>query len=329
MSRRGTQNQAQKRQRSNEDFLATHIANMNNIIDAIREEKDIWKRQDLDRLRSFVCEVVAKPTEFPLQVDLEKRGNNLELTKGFATALYEKKLESSANNPVVQVYAVTSRKVEVSGIANHGKHYTLRYTVEAIDGDHKVVVLVMNSCLNSIMGTLEIGHIIQLTDFVPIYRSVDDGNQHNCRILANSYDILALTNVPEEFYKPDVAPSEATVSVEKNPSVEDVSKCNGYFCSINGVTFLKCISELKDPKSIELGTIARDNPFVDIEVEKMKNSEKRFILYYWYATNIYKVSGKSNRLELPDCLTTAIRNLYPEEDGVYNGYELSNIHDQL
>jgi hypothetical protein len=58
--------------------------------------------------------------------------------------------------------------------------------------------------------------------------------------------------------------------------------------------------------------IARSNPFVDMEVSQMSNNNRQFILYQWYATNIYNMTGKGNRAELPDFLIAAIRAKYKD-----------------
>ena len=66
--------------------------------------------------------------------------------------------------------------------------------------------------------------------------------------------------------------------------------------------------------SISLELIARDCVFATREVGEMSNSDKRFLLYYYYATTVYQFHGKGNRVELPECLKTAVRALYPPED---------------
>jgi hypothetical protein len=57
--------------------------------------------------------------------------------------------------------------------------------------------------------------------------------------------------------------------------------------------------------------IARENPFCTMGVEEMENSHKRFILYYWYVTNVYSITGSKNRAKLPKCLVLAIRQRFP------------------
>jgi hypothetical protein len=57
------------------------------------------------------------------------------------------------------------------------------------------------------------------------------------------------------------------------------------------------------------------------DLDKMTPSHKRNMLFWWYATNVYNISGKSKRGKLPECLEYAIRLEHPNPDGVrYKGY---------
>jgi hypothetical protein len=56
------------------------------------------------------------------------------------------------------------------------------------------------------------------------------------------------------------------------------------------------------------------------EVKDMTESQKRCMIYWWYATNIYSICGKKHRMKLPDCLVNAVRTAYPEESGIYEGF---------
>ena len=66
--------------------------------------------------------------------------------------------------------------------------------------------------------------------------------------------------------------------------------------------------------SISLDLIARDCVFATRVVSEMSNSDKRFLLYYYYATTVYQFHGKGNRVELPECLKTAVQTMYPPEN---------------
>jgi hypothetical protein len=51
------------------------------------------------------------------------------------------------------------------------------------------------------------------------------------------------------------------------------------------------------------------------------NNKKRFLLYYWFAVNVFGIRGQHNRRELPRCVVAKIRELYPNPFGrLYKGY---------
>ena len=47
----------------------------------------------------------------------------------------------------------------------------------------------------------------------------------------------------------------------------------------------------------------------------------RYLLYWWFATNLCLITGESNRIELPGCLVQNIRSVCPEEDGMHTGHK--------
>jgi hypothetical protein len=46
--------------------------------------------------------------------------------------------------------------------------------------------------------------------------------------------------------------------------------------------------------------------FVTTTIVEMDNSNKRFILYYWYVTNVYSITGSKHRMKLPKYLVPVI-----------------------
>ena len=73
---------------------------------------------------------------------------------------------------------------------------------------------------------------------------------------------------------------------------------------------------------INIADISSECYFIN-DSGKIENNNKlsRFLLYWWFATNVYLISGKANRIELPNCLITKIRAIYPEENNAYVGYK--------
>ena len=67
--------------------------------------------------------------------------------------------------------------------------------------------------------------------------------------------------------------------------------------------------------------VARECVYANKDVGVMSQSEKRFLVYYYYATTVYQFRGKGNRVELPDCLKQAVRALYPNNQNIEFGKE--------
>ena len=56
----------------------------------------------------------------------------------------------------------------------------------------------------------------------------------------------------------------------------------------------------------------------------MSNQDIRFLLYWWFSTNVYLICGRNNRCELPKCLIEKIQDTYPNQPGVpYGGHKVT------
>ena len=92
--------------------------------------------------------------------------------------------------------------------------------------------------------------------------------------------------------------------------------CRGGCCSQYGMNFIERIMSTFNVNNIAIPGIMHECRFVEGKyLDTMTNKEKIFILYWWFATNIYLVYGRHNRCELPDCLIEQIRKVYPNPHG--------------
>jgi hypothetical protein len=88
-----------------------------------------------------------------------------------------------------------------------------------------------------------------------------------------------------------------------------------------GVWFIGCVCDLLPVGQRDLATIKKDCYFAMDDLDEMTPSHKRNMFFWWYATNVYNINGKSKRGKLPECLDYAIRLEHPNPDGVrYKGY---------
>jgi hypothetical protein len=96
-----------------------------------------------------------------------------------------------------------------------------------------------------------------------------------------------------------------------------VIECSGEVCSNHGIQFVVCVTECIPVTDVSLLPVAKECVFATKPVRDMTPKEKRFLLYYWYATSVYQFRGKGNRVNLPNCLVCVICALYPEPNGNY------------
>lgn len=84
-------------------------------------------------------------------------------------------------------------------------------------------------------------------------------------------------------------------------------QCTGEMCSKHGVNFVVCLTQCVPVDSVSLTMVARDCVFANKDIAEMTQSEKRFLLYYYYATTVYQFHGKGNRVELLEYITYTTR----------------------
>ena len=96
--------------------------------------------------------------------------------------------------------------------------------------------------------------------------------------------------------------------------------CDGVLCSICGLRTSSCFLRRQEMPTLE--SIRSQCYFADKPVEQMDNKHKRFLLYWWWAVNIFAIRGKGMRSELPACIVRRIREKYPNpKDEPYTGFK--------
>jgi hypothetical protein len=64
-------------------------------------------------------------------------------------------------------------------------------------------------------------------------------------------------------------------------------------CARYGVWFIGCVCDVLLVGQRYLATIKEDCYFAAVDLDEMTPSHKRNMLFWWYATNVYNISGKS------------------------------------
>jgi len=214
----------------------------------------------------------------------------------------------------------------VVGKAKDIPHRT--WKVNAIDGDQTVITVRLDSTLNSEGKFLTPGAVIHVALAFPVY--MDYGNLYDmrCAIVLRDFEIIGRRPVPSDLKGPP-----KRLSVEGYTKIHDRSdkeepdanaagecvgkqskECTGDLCSKHGIAFAVCLARSVPIKNVSIAKVAKECVFVDRELKDMANNHKCFLLYYYYATSVYQFHGKGNRVELPDCIVSAVRRAYPPDE---------------
>ena len=184
---------------------------------------------------------------------------------------------------------------------------------------------------------LQTGDVIMLTLFTPLtfaYSSSGSNKpQRSPAIVIYSFTRVGYTQVPDKLNPPkhcEDAIAPLGCAMPPNSEVErmadgceyeqlvevDCTPENRYY-SLYGVNMATCICNCDPVDGVNLHELRQYCWFATKEVDKMANTHKRNMLYWWYMTNTYNICGKGNRLEPPACLKAAIRKAHPEANGKY------------
>jgi hypothetical protein len=177
----------------------------------------------------------------------------------------------------------------------------------------------MDSTLNSQATLLEEGTIVKLESFFRIYFNFDDKTSMECALLVKNFSVLGMKPVSSHLLgqpesrlsmskKMDCPKSESDPVDPDSPVTEGkdaeanipVIKCNGKVCSNHGIQFVACVTECIPVTDVFLTAVAKECVFTTKPVPDMTPKEKRFLLYYWYATSVYNLEGGATK---STCLT--------------------------
>mmetsp|Transcript_23914 Transcript_23914/g.39424 ORF Transcript_23914/g.39424 Transcript_23914/m.39424 type:complete len:372 (-) Transcript_23914:79-1194(-) len=315
----------------------------------ILAQPDMLKWNELAHVRQFCATVLHNPDKYHLDIgdsrmiiqpstaDAEGEAV-IALTEGYIECVARREDTSSlASEPILQV---VSRETKYRNNVNittdkHGSYSVqMQFThLTLCDGDGNIIVGRVVAHLTHEARKLEPGDIIQLPLFTELTHRMGTSKAMPALFIAN-FRKIGYSELPENVKTEPItcdetnqstnATDESTAGDQQCNLQKDVSNAKCVYgkrlCSIHGVEMIGCICELHPVKRLNLQTLKEDCYFAKDEVKDMTNSQKRCMIYWWYATNIYSICGKRNRLQLPDCLVNAVRTAYPEADGNYEGF---------
>ena len=310
---------------------------------------------DLSFFCNFVRHIIQHPSQYntvhgvnPI-IPSESDTSGVSPTNGFVSYVSCNAVSSSTStitSPVLKIIEI-SQKVKTLGKMNgvdlSPDHKQTVWTLTAVDGDNNPITIKSSTQLIPVMGTVQVGSLIQCISWTVLPFNTSTIKNYSCEIDM----IMLLYQFYNRGYMP-VCSDEVNLARAKHVPVSSISKNSNLnheeaakdkssashhipnsnecsesnrICSRYGVGFTQCICKVVPPTELDLQSISRSCIFVSKDTTDMNNSDKRFVLYYWYATNIYHVSGRHNRIELPECLIGAIRKLFPSTDKRYAGFK--------
>ena len=254
---------------------------------------------------------------------------------GFVDKLHKEDFspsDYSTIRPILQVTKVHYKK------RRYNQTYTRQYSLLAVDGDNQSVHLSINTSLNSRICIIEEGSMIRLDLYRQLFYSYS-GNEkpQTVIVLVSNFTLFGRVPLNESSNEDEDAPLALTIDFQR-PNTENSkenaganhginagasrdttlawvdngeSPCDGRNCSKYGMHFTTCVTDCFPVPSLNLTNVVGECPFVTKELSQMPDSDKRFLCYYWYATNVYGYNGKGNVAELPPCLLNEVRKRFP------------------
>ena len=291
-------------------------------------------------ISSMLRKISLNPMLFPPPAGEEISPTSFPLTKNIGVPLYERE-DVVYKDFVVQVTAASfdkgNTKILNDSTASNSKKLIDRdvsfkkWKFNVIDGDGTVITARLDSTLHALGTNISAGAVIRVNSAFPVYFNYTDMTNMQCAIVIRDFSTIGRMPVPPECVGPpqdrldvkskteegkeynSINTTEETLS-KSNNEVQDISpeKCGGRFCSNHGIDFIACICKCVPLESISKERVARECVFATKDYKDMNNKNKRFLLYYFYATSVYQFHGKGNRVVLPHCLVSSIRKANPD-----------------
>lgn len=328
-------------------------AHFEHLLKQLVDSPDKYKRGEFRYIREFVTFIEGHRDDFPhvmgdklydTKVPADNNWTNPTPSIGYIQALAQRRENTSDAfpTPIVQVvHRETKFRPQgfVDSLFKNGRETNtqapMQFTHLSLrDGDNNTMLGRM-ACHNTQEARkLKPGDIIKLTLFTELTYRIGDSAPMPGVVIIN-YSRVGYASLPVDINNPLVCAGSdldrTSLSTAKEHTVENESiiqkditnpECTfkNRLCSKHGVSLICCICESNPVAELDLQTVKEDCYFATHEVADMTNSQKRCMIYWWYATNIYSICGKGRRLQLPDCLVHAVRKEYPEPDGVYTGF---------
>ncbi|KAL7547930.1 hypothetical protein ACHAWF_011205 [Thalassiosira exigua] len=271
----------------------------------------------MDDFRKMAYEITGDPSTYPLKKEVEYFGHGTEvLTKNIGMRLNQKQLSTTRPEEDKIYLQVTHAESTMSSSSIDDVTVSVqKWKFTAIDGDETSIMLRIDSTLNA-GNLLTPGAVVEVHSFAPVYFRYDDEGERRCAIVVRKFEVVGRQVLSQTQLGPPKKRAKLTKPTKKHEpnqvSIGDGGFCSGELCSKYGVEFVTCLTECIPVQEVSLSLVARECFFATRSLEMMTPRDKRFLFYYYYATTVYQFHGRGNRVELPECLKMAVRQLYPD-----------------
>jgi hypothetical protein len=337
--------QERRSQRDRAEQEENVLQEFENLLVAVKQTPRLWRVSRMGFLREF-CSFVERNPDFSFQhgdnttdMTLPVEDRELRLTGGYVKALAERRDSLTlAPHPILAVLSAGGTFRKESRPGNWAAQNVKLVTLTLVDGDGERIHTRLNNCLSHLNNELQRGDKIRLDLFTPIeYRVTNESPLLPALFVHQLSRVGRDNNLPDAFVnrsqfiscttsKSNVVRSADWEPIDNelviDPRQHDLPECTygERKCAMYGVRFLNCVCDAIPVEKLDLGAIHQDCYFATTELKDMPNNQKRNMIYWWYATNIYNIAGRGNIDRLPLCLEYRVRQLYPNPDGeAYTG----------
>jgi len=350
--KRKTKSQVEKQEdKKADDQYCLHIE-MQSMLKTITVRPSLWKNDTLRYLRNFCITVSNHPETFPPLMGDDEVSVHSDIsdvdektstpTKGYIAAVASG--EETANIASHPILAVLSRKTGFHDVLRQESekakdHQKVKLThLTLLDGDNNQIHARMATHIADAGRKLEEGDVIRLELFTELSYHVNEDSRPMPALFIIKYTRVARMSLPlQNEIKERIALSTTKLDLGGDgkkkassriidPLSQPPPECTfeNRLCRKFGVNFIgRCICDEIPVAERDLSIIAEDCHYINKPASELtENKPRRLMLYWWYATNIYSLTGKGNRGKLPDCLEYAIKQAYPETDSSkWTGYK--------
>mmetsp|Transcript_25930 Transcript_25930/g.38109 ORF Transcript_25930/g.38109 Transcript_25930/m.38109 type:complete len:370 (-) Transcript_25930:2533-3642(-) len=340
--------QEKKEQKHLAEAKWAYLEQNKHLFQRMESEPAMFQNPEYKFIREFISMVELNRDIFPRRMGDKYydafsapvgEDKGIMLTKGYVTKVAQREDTSAiVEEPILQVVERETRyrgSVAMKREKNGPTSVQIQFThLRLCDGDGNIIVGRVVAHLTHEARKLNRGDIIKLPLFTELTHRMGTSKPMPAVFIAQ-FEKIGYAILPQNLKSEPLVCDVSNESYESNETIsdddvnsgnlqKDVSKAVCEFpnrlCSINGINMVICICKSRPVESLDLNTLREDCYFANEKVEDMTNSQKRCMIYWWYATNIYSICGKGKRMKLPDCLVKAVRNAYPESNGQYVGY---------